>query len=258
MKNIRFTQTRLGVGVMLIGLIVLLHACSKSTVYTPASKPPPPAAPGQPKPYKVLGEWYQPIASADGFRQTGVASWYGKKFHGRKTSNGEIYNMYDTTAAHKTLPFDTHVKVYNLENGRQTVVRINDRGPFVRGRIIDLSYTSAKKLGIVGPGTAKVKIVALGRKKEKNDRQSKTVYTPIDYTKGNFTFQVGAFVDRSNAERLRAKLARNYKNAHIVVHQNGDETFFRVRVGRYTTLAQARQGEIRLVNDGYDPMIVAE
>ena len=253
-------RTWLSAAILLFLVIFTLQSCTKSTVYSKPHKstPPPQTAPGQPKPYKVWGEWYQPIADAEGFRQRGIASWYGKKFHGRKTSNGETYNMYDMTAAHKTLPFNTYVRVYNLENGRQTVVRINDRGPFIRGRIIDLSYTAANKVGIVGPGTAKVKIVALGHLSSKKSTKSKNVYTPVDYTKGNFTFQVGAFVDRANAERLRAKLARKYDNAHITVYDSDQETFYRVRVGRYTTLAQARQGESRLTADGYDPMIVAE
>lgn len=245
---------------ILLCLIFGLQACSKSNVYSRPSKAPPPpkTAPGEPKPYKVFGEWYQPIASADGFRQRGIASWYGKKFHGRKTSNGEIYNMYDMTAAHKTLPFNTYVRVVNLENGRQTTVRINDRGPFIRGRIIDLSYTAAGKLKIVGPGTARVRVVALGRLDQRTAKKPKKVYTPIDYTKGNFTFQVGAFVDRANAERLRSKLAQNYNNAHIAVYDSGQGIFYRVRVGRYTSLAQARKGESRLVADGFEPMIVAE
>jgi rare lipoprotein A len=246
------------VAVTLACLILLLHACSRSAVYSPPAEPPPPTMPGQPRPYKVWGQWYQPIASADGFRQSGIASWYGKKFHGRKTSNGEIYNMYDMTAAHKTLPFNTYVKVHNLENGRQTIVRINDRGPFIRGRIIDLSYKAADGLGIVGPGTARVNVIALGQRNPKAGDSSKKQYIPVDYTKGNFTFQIGAFVDRQNAERLRSKLAQKYENAHITVYENGPETFFRVRVGRYSTLAQARQGESLLVQDGYEPMIVAE
>ena len=129
---------------------------------------PPPTTPGKPKPYKVGSNWYQPLAHAQGFKQRGQASWYGRDFHGKKTSNGEIYNMHAMTAAHKTLPFGTYVTVSNLDNNRNLDVRINDRGPFVRGRIIDLSYAAAKKLGLVGPGTAYVEIVALGTPHQPN------------------------------------------------------------------------------------------
>jgi rare lipoprotein A len=127
------------------------------------SAPPPQVSPGHPKPYKVHGNWYQPLPSATDFREVGLASWYGKKFHGRRTSNGEIYNMYAMTAAHKTLPLNTWVRVTRRDTGKSIVVRVNDRGPFVTGRIIDLSYTGAKKLGMVGPGTARVIVTALGR-----------------------------------------------------------------------------------------------
>ena len=113
------------------------------------------------RPYVIKGITYIPIPSASGYRESGIASWYGEPFHGRRTSNGEIYDMYGDTAAHKTLPMDTMLLVKNLDNGRSTVVRVNDRGPFVRERIIDLSFTKAKELGVVGKGTARVEIVAL-------------------------------------------------------------------------------------------------
>ncbi|MDJ0782044.1 MAG: septal ring lytic transglycosylase RlpA family protein [Desulfosarcinaceae bacterium] len=211
----------------------------------------------QPKPYRVDGVWYQPMASAEDFRQRGIASWYGKAFHGRKTSNGETYNMYGLSAAHKTLPLGTWVRVRNLENDRSLELRINDRGPFVRGRVIDLSYGAAKKLGVVGPGTAKVEVVALGVRKPDTARGER--YTPIDYYSGQFTFQVGAFGERRNAERLRDQLKERYANAHIVPFVNGDDIFYRVRVGRCTTLEEAALFEERLVQAGYgQAFIVAE
>ena len=116
--------------------------------------------------YKVRGKRYCVKDVPVGYTQVGIASWYGPKFHGRKTATGEIYNMYDYTAAHKTLPLNTYIKVINLENGKSIVVRINDRGPFVKNRILDLSYAAAKKLGIVKKGTAKVKIIVLGKEKK--------------------------------------------------------------------------------------------
>ena len=235
-------------------MIFGLNACT-SVIHSP-----PPAPLGYPKPYRVGKTWYQPVAHAKDFRQRGVASWYGKKFHGRRTSSGEVYDMYAMTAAHKTLPLGTHVRVHNLKNDREAVVRINDRGPFVRGRIIDLSYTAAKKINLVGPGTAPVEILALGAAAP--DRQSDNQapkYTPIDYYSGNFTIQIGAFQDRRNAEKLKQKLNQTYKNAHITTYNDGSETWYRVRVGQTKTLTQAIEYEALLIHNGYaDAFIIAE
>ena len=251
---IRGGIVRLGQIVAFFSLILLFSACA-----TDRYSPPPPTPPGHPKPYRVLGSWYQPIPNARGFEQTGIASWYGKKFHGRKTSNGEIYNMYAMTAAHKTLPLGTYVRVFNLHNGRSVDLRVNDRGPFVRGRIIDLSYTAAKKIGIVGPGTARVKVVALGAPRQMPAAGGTPQYVPIDYYSGNFTFQVGAFAERTNAERLVAKLARRYKNAHMTTFFDGQQTFYRVRVGRSGSLEEAVAYEQELVREGFpETFIVAE
>ncbi|MCI5212251.1 MAG: septal ring lytic transglycosylase RlpA family protein [Candidatus Electrothrix sp. ATG2] len=118
-------------------------------------------APATQRPYVIEGQTYYPIPTAEGYEETGLASWYGDPFHGRKTANGETYDMYGVTAAHKTLPMNTMLLVKNLTNGKTTIVRINDRGPFVDGRIIDLSYTTAQELDIVRNGTEKVQIVAL-------------------------------------------------------------------------------------------------
>ncbi len=207
--------------------------------------------PASAMPYKVNGKHYHPLLSARGFSQRGLASWYGRHFHGRKTASGETYNMYAMTAAHKTLPLGTWVKVYNLRNGRQVIVRINDRGPFVRGRIIDLSYEAAKKLGIVGPGTAPVKIVALGMASNGYKYSSAPdKYIPVNYWKGNFTVQVGAFMNKKNAERFRRKLASRYRHAHITVFRDYRGLFFRVRVGRYSNLEDARKFSRELIAAG--------
>jgi rare lipoprotein A len=211
----------------------------------------------KPKPYRVDGIWYQPLERGEDFRQRGIASWYGKAFHGRRTSNGETYDMYGLSAAHKTLPLGTWVRVRNLENDRSVELRINDRGPFVRGRVIDLSYGAAKQLGVVGPGTAKVEVIALGIRKADAARGER--YTPIDYFSGKFTFQVGAFGERRNAERLRDRLESRYTNAHIEPFNNGDEIFYRVRVGLCNTLEEAALFEAQLASDGFgQAFIVAE
>jgi len=237
-------------------LILLFYGCARVTPPpTPSSK-----APGHPRPYKVGKKWYQPLQHAKDFKQRGQASWYGKKFHGRKTSNGEIYNMYAISAAHKTLPFETHIMVHNLKNDKKINVRINDRGPFVRGRIVDLSYAAAKKLGIVGTGTAPVEIIALGSAgKSKSKGGSGGTDKPVDYYRGNFTIQVGAFSEWDNAERLRRKLDQLYKNAHITAHSDGYDTLYRVRVGRCSTLEQAVKYEESMIKNGFaDAFVVAE
>ena len=233
--------------------LFLVSGCAKHA-------PPPTVPPGHPKPYKVLGKWYRPTPHAQGFIQEGKASWYGKKFHGRKTANGETYNMYAMTAAHKTLPLGTFVRVYNLSNKRETVVRINDRGPFVRHRIIDLSYSAAKKINMIGPGTAPVKITAIGSTKpSKTVSRSGPSQDSTDYYTGNFTIQVGAFSERENAERLLKRLDHTYKNAHISPFDNGSETFYRMRVGQCSTLAEAEKYEEILIRNGFnDAFIIAE
>ena len=234
-----------------IALLFFVSGCA-------TREPAPQQTAGYPKPYKVFGKWYQPLPDSKGFRQHGIASWYGKDFHGKKTSNGEIYDMYAMTAAHKTLPLGTYVRVHNLENNRDLEVRINDRGPFVRGRIIDLSYTAAKELGLVGPGTAKVEIVALGTPAATDGGTVRT-FVQGDYYSGNFTFQVGAFANRENAERLKRKLDEQYKNAHITLYDRGDKIFYRVRVGAFNTLEDAVLNEAILIQNGYpDVFMVAE
>ena len=165
--------------------------------------------------------------------------------------------MYACTAAHKTLPMGTYVRVHNLTNGREVDVRINDRGPFVRGRIIDLSYGSAKKIGLVGPGTAHVEIVVLGVPNETtvNGKVQRT-FVSGNYYVGDFTIQVGSFRDKENALRLKNKLAQTYEDAYIVVYDGGNDTFYRVRVARCTTLDRAKQYEKMLEADGYPNTIV--
>jgi len=238
---------------LLFGAYLYFIVGCASTYEPPAQRPA-----GHPKPYKVFGKWYQPLPDSKGFRQRGIASWYGRDFNGKKTSNGETYNMYAMTAAHKTLPLGTFVRVHNLENNRRIEVRINDRGPFVRGRIIDLSYAAARELGVVGPGTARVEVIALATPAPAAGATPRS-YKPVDLYSGNFTFQVGAFVNRENAARLRAKLNQKYSNAHITVYDRGDQIFYRVRVGKFSTLKEAEAQQSILIRDGYpDLFIVAE
>ena len=159
-----------------------------------------------------------------GYTEIGVASWYGYPYHGRRAASGEIYDMEKLTAAHRTLPFGSLVRVENLENGRRVQVRINDRGPFVEGRIIDLSRAAARALGMLGPGTARVRLVLIG--------------LPEKTQGGYFAVQTGAFRERANAERQRRDLRRRYGEVRIIP-RDGDPVLWRVLVGREPTPEQA-------------------
>lgn len=159
-----------------------------------------------------------------GYTETGVASWYGKPYDGRRAADGEIYHMEDMTAAHRTLPFNTWVRVRNLDNDRTVDVRIIDRGPFKGDRVIDLSRAAAGKLEMLGPGTARVRLVVLR--------------APETLSSGNFAVQVGAFEDRRNAERLRRRMESRYGEARVVF-RDGEPGLWRVLVGAASTQDQA-------------------
>lgn len=192
------------------------------------------------RPYTINGERYEPLSSHEGFVQGGLASWYGRDFHGKETSNGEIYDMYAMTAAHKTLPLGVYVKVNNRENGRETVVRINDRGPFVNGRIIDLSYSAAKQLGVLDSGTAPVKIEALGYLD--SNSQGRVAYrAPASYDKGSFGIQVGAFTALDNARRMADNMKQRYGFSTIREAIVNGTHYYRVRAGNYASLKEAEQ-----------------
>jgi rare lipoprotein A len=173
-------------------------------------------------------------------KEQGIASWYGEEFHGRKTSSGEVYDMFALTAAHRTLPLGTRVRVTNLGNRRQIIVRINDRGPFVKERIIDLSYRAAKAIAMVGPGTAPVEIISLGNVR----------------TGGEFTIQVGAFEEKAHALALLQRLAKHYKNTYISVYKMSDTTLYRVRVARCKTIRKAKVIEKELIQNDYPWAII--
>ena len=157
-----------------------------------------------------------PVVVQPGHTEDGVASWYGHPYHGRQAANGEIYDMEKMTAAHRTLPFNTWVRVEDLATKKTTEVRITDRGPFVGGRIIDLSHAAAQELGIIGPGTAKVRI--------------EVIKTPPGITPGLFAVQVGAFRDRGNAERLRSQMESRYGAARLLQRPE-NPAIWRVLVG---------------------------
>lgn len=193
-----------------------------------------PAPPGQPP--------VAPPTARGQYAEEGVASWYGVPFNGHRTSDGEIYDMYQMTAAHRTLPFGSVVQVTDLSNGRQIDVRINDRGPFVNNRIIDLSYSAAQALGMVGPGTAPVRL---------------QVVSGPNPMVGFFGVQIGAFTVQANAERLRAGLSARYSPIAIVPYDSPSGLFYRVRVGHLPTEAAAHELAAQLrANDQLTTFVV--
>jgi rare lipoprotein A len=228
----------------LAGGLLVWGCAPRYPVYkTPAKK-----VPATQRPYRINGRTYYPIYTAEGFRETGMASWYGKKFHGRKTACGEIYDMYGKTAAHKILPMHTMVLVRNLENGRETVVRINDRGPFSRGRIIDLSYTAARELGIIQNGVARTEIIALGEAAGGDGRDNLRFQ---DFRRGEFYIQVGSFLNRDNAERLARLFSEQGMRIVIVPFVRDGSTYHRVQVYAGATLAAARSLEDKVLEWGF-------
>ena len=179
------------------------------------------------KTYTVRGKTYRPYLSADGYREDGVASWYGRDFHGKTTANGERYNMYAMTAAHKLLPLGTKVRVTHLRNGKSIVVRVNDRGPFVGDRIIDLSYASAKELGMIGTGTARVRVEAI---------ETFGGASPGDMN-GRFYIQIAALSSQASAQDLVRRLQnRNLGGRAFYAPSLG---LWRVQAGPFNSLNRA-------------------
>ncbi len=211
--------------------------------------------------YTIGGRRYYPIPSAEGYREQGVASWYGGRFHGRRTANGEIYNMHDHTAAHKTLPMGTVLLVRNLDNGRTTVVRVNDRGPFVRNRIIDLSYGAAREIGMIRNGTARVEITALGEREKVSAAGRTAAGRPIrlkhqDFDKGRFYVQVGSFVEIEKARKLARSFAARGRDVVIQQFPAAGISLYRVMVYSGTSLAGAKRYEKHLEASGFPNALV--
>jgi peptidoglycan lytic transglycosylase len=179
-----------------------------------------------------------------GATEEGVASWYGNPYHGRRTSSKETYDMEKMTAAHRTLPFGTRVEVQNLDNGRDTEVRINDRGPFVEGRIIDLSRAAARTIQMLGPGTARVRVKVVGLPDQEQ------------VSGGFYAVQIGAFRDQANAERLRERMTREYGAAELQEYDSPKGRLQRVRVGKQVDLAGAEELRKKLRGKGYAGFVV--
>ena len=247
--------------------LLALGACSLTHHRTPPAPPPAPTPPanvpappagvnavpnavprveprsahGNPPFYDVLGQRYYVLASADGYLERGVASWYGPTFHGGNTSSGEPYDMYAMTAAHKTLPLPCYARVTNLRNGRSVVVRINDRGPFVANRLIDLSYTAASRLDMLREGTTLVEVRTLSPQVPDELARTSAQPPPALYV------QAGAFADQQNAQRLLERLqAAGLERAFIALPLQTGARLYRVRLGPIESVAQFDELTARL------------
>jgi len=172
--------------------------------------------------------------------QQGIASWYGADFHGKQTSSGEVYDMYQLTCAHNTLPLGTMVMVTNLENGRSVELKVNDRGPFVKGRIIDVSYAAARMLDMHEQGTAAVRVEVIGSAPELVQR---------------FTLQVGSFIDETNAQKLAEQLRKNFENVTITTLETQTQKYHRVRVGQFDTRESALITAEKLSQMGFKVLV---
>ena len=260
-------RSRAGLGALLAAAL-LLGACATRQASErdgpPASIPPglgqrPDAQPrvetlrlgGPNKPYEVLGRRYAPLLGDPPLQETGLASWYGRKFHGRPTANGETYDMLAMTAAHKTMPLPSYARVRNPANGREVVVRVNDRGPFADGRVIDLSYTAALKLGLLA-GVAPVELrritnaeirAGLASAALAADDPAPSDAALVDAGAPGLWLQLGAFRNRDCALQLQQRLLRDWPGQGVAVLEEGG--WFRVQVGPFTQRAQAQAAEER-------------
>lgn len=226
---------------------------------------------GNPSSYVVFGQRYHVMESAVGYKERGIASWYGNKFHGRRTSSGESYDMHGMTAAHKTLPLPTYVRVTNLKNKRQVILKVNDRGPFHDNRIIDLSHTAAVKLGIKSTGTGWVEVEAIHSYAENKPKPvvktssvnnfSQSALPPTLQAKADLFLQVGAFKNSDNAKNLTQKLslANVAYKVNIFDLKINEQSVYRVRIGSIKSIADAENISAFVVKNGFEkPKIIIE
>ncbi len=219
---------------ILLSLVLFLFGCGKFI----------PPIPQDNSLYRTYSQGKNKSSSVSGYSQTGIASWYGKKFHRKTTANGERYDMYAMTAAHKILPMNTKVRVINLQNGKKAVVRINDRGPFVKDRIIDLSYAAAKKLGMVDPGTTRVKLVTLGK--------------DLPETSGKFYLQLGSFLKKQNAMEIQTDIKSVFDySTRIEKAKVKGKTFWRVQVGIFDFLSRAEKTRKKMQKNYPNAFVIA-
>ncbi len=268
-----------------LALVLLCAGCASTSRYSmdqdaapshnvdvsriPAIKPQPlkPGKAGNKSPYTVWGKTYHVLPTAKGYHARGLASWYGAKFHGHRTSDGEIFSMYRFTAAHRTLPLPCFVRVTNLENGRSLIVRVNDRGPFHSDRLIDLSYAAAKKLGFASQGTTRVEVDAVSfdgdhpatrvaSTTESSGHDRGPGPQPASTAEGLYV-QVAAFTSAEAARRMRDRLSRLVgKPVRIEVARDTGSVIHRVQVGPFGSHQAADAERVQLKRNGYDSPIV--
>ena len=239
-------------GFPLLFLCLLLAACG-TTGRRVAVEPGPAGLRPWQRPYSVNGERYVPLLRAEGYREEGLASWYGAEEHGGPTSNGETFDMHRPTAAHKTLPLGCSIKVTNKLNGRTTIVRVNDRGPFVPGRIVDLSFRGAQELDMVGRGVTPVVLEVVGEAPQ-------DVSSPVQPASVSFyTLQVAAFSDRERARIVSEETGKVVSGATVRRVDTERGTVYRVHAGRFRSHADAEAARSTLARNGYpDAFIVTE
>lgn len=209
---------------------------------------------GNKSPYTVLGKQYWVMPSAQGYVENGTASWYGRKFHGHKTSNGEVYDMYQMSAAHKSLPLPTYVRVTNLENNRQVIVRVNDRGPFHGSRLIDLSYAAASKLDMLKTGTARVSIEAIDPRawQRSGNLTAAPVAAAQPVVAGRY-LQVGAYSSRGSAEFVESQLRPMFPDLPVLIRQtNGSRVLYRVQIGPLKDTTSLSELQQQVAQMGYE------
>ena len=216
------------------------------------------------KPYMALGKRYTPLTEYRPYKERGIATWYGKRYHGRKTSSGEVYDMYGMTGAHPTLPLPSYVRVTNPANGRSVIVRINDRGPFHDNRLIDLSYAAAYKLRLIEQGSGEVIVEAIDTRPKSPEQmppvQAEMNAAPVpaaspspvppsvsaEAPASGIYVQVGAFRDQDNAQRLREKLQQNQLAENVALQSWYNQGTYRVRLGPYSSRQDAEQAAARI------------
>ena len=282
------TAVRLMRSALILGLFSLLAACStfgggRGGGAIPVVNDPAPIVSGTMRPYQVRGRWYTPKEQPN-YEEVGMASWYGDAFNGRPTSTGERFNMHELTAAHKTLPLPGLVEVTNLENGRRVVVRINDRGPFVDGRIIDLSRGAAQELGMISQGVGRVRVRYLGQaprlgggvvlqQAEARPARTPPASQPVPYTTvasappppvvastavaqtGGMWVQAGAFADQRAARRIAQRLG---ERATVQPTNSGGRELYRVVVGPWEDATAAESARQAVVARGYaDALLIS-
>jgi len=238
-------------------LAILMSGCGKHVTSEGMNRT---APRGTYKPYTINGQTYHPLQSSAGFVEEGQASWYGRDFHGKPTSSGEPYNMDDMTGAHKLLPMHTQVLVTNLENGRRVEIRINDRGPFARGRVLDLSRAAADRLGVRGAGTARVRVEALG-----GPSRPGTPGTPgapgyrQDDIPGTFYVQVAAYSRPENAQSLTESMRRRgFGGSRVQNAMVNGKNYWRVQLGTFQSVSAASAALGKLERDFPSSFVIAD